>query len=716
MTQIEITPGDTVAPVAHRLQAGEAIRRLMHPRAVALVGASDDPEKFSGQPLRNLRHAGYTGGIHPVNLRATAVGGLPAVRTVAELPQDVDTAMVMVPAAACAQVVRDLGAAGVHTAIVAVSGFAEVGTAAGKELQEELRIAGLEAGVRLVGPNCNGIYETREPLPLGYNYTHSQILARGSVALVAHSGAMLGGFVPLLESYGAGLSAFVSCGNEVDLELLDYVEYFIEDPDTAVIALILDGVHDGARLRRAIAAAHGAGKPVIALKLGNSSNGSAAAQAHSSRLAGTKAAYDAVFAADGVVNVPTLETLAVASALLAHGRVLTSTSVVGLSTSGAGGVLLADTFGAQGLRLAQLSPATVGRLADTVGFAQAMNPFDIGAAGAASVEANLSALAADPGAGALVFYLTPTPTLSWRRRLAEGVAAVATAHPALPIVVVSPAPVDAEAAEIYRAAGVPVVVSTLDAAVALGALAAAVTEPIAEAAGGTAVPPADAGDGAVAGTALSEARSRAFLRAGGVPVPEEVVADSADAAVAAAARIGYPVVAKAAGSGLTHKTEEGLVRLGLADADAVRAACDELSERGRRLDPDGYEGVLVTSMVTDGEEVVIGVSTDPDFGPLVLFGAGGVTAELVADVALAPAPLDRDAARRLIARTRVARLLDGYRGSAPLDVEALIDVMVAVSVVAAKRAGEIVAIDLNPVRVLPAGEGVAVLDALVVTR
>lgn len=704
---------EPAAPTVEALAAYDAIRRLLHPRAVALVGTSDDPEKFSGQPQRNLRNAGYSGAIHPVNRRATTVGGIPTVATVAELPNGIDTAMVMVPAATCPEVVRDLGRAGIPTAVIAVSGFAELGTEEGRRLQEELRVAGREAGVRLVGPNCNGVYETREPLPLGYNYTHSQILARGSVALVAHSGAMLGGFVPLVESYGAGLSGFVSCGNEVDLELTDYVEYFVADPDTAVIAIILDGVHDGARLRRAIGSAHRAGKPVVALKLGNSTHGSAAAQAHSSRLAGTKAAYDAIFAADRVVSVPTLETLAVVCSLLAHGRRLESREVVGLSTSGAGGVLLADTLGEHGLRLTELAPSTVERLTLSAGFAQAMNPFDIGAAGAATVDANLDALASDPGAGAVVFYLTPTPTPSWRLRLAEGVASVATAHPTLPIVVVSPAPMDDEVAPIYRAAGVPVVTSTLDVAVALGALAAPLPAWPDERLGES---PSPATALPSPGTALSEPGSRAFLRERGVPVPDDVVVRTAADAVEVARAIGFPVVAKAAGAGLTHKTEGGLVRLGLTDAEAVRAAYEDLAERGAGLDPEGYEGVMVAGMVTGGEEVVVGISTDPDFGPLIVFGAGGVTAELLSDVALAPVPLDRAEARRLIDRTKVARLLTGFRGQEPLDVDALVDLVEAVSALAAEHTAEILAIDLNPVRVLPAGRGVAVLDALVVTR
>lgn len=422
-----------------RLSTADAVARLLHPRAVALVGASNDEQKVSGQPLRNLLKAGYRGAVYPVNRRGGYIGGVAAATEIKDLPPDVDVALVMVPARACPGVVRELGAAGVPVAVIAVSGFAEMGTGEGERLQAELTRAAVESGVRLVGPNCNGVYETRVPLPLGYNHIHSQVLRTGSVGLVSHSGAMLGGYVPLLESYRVGLSVFVSCGNEVDLELTDYLEHLVDDPATDVIALILDGVGDRPAFQRSLRRARIAGKPVVALKLGNTRSGTTATQAHSSRMAGAQAAYEAVFAAEGVVSVPSLETLAVASSMLAAGRTPRQPGVVGFSTSGAGGILVADILGAEGLPMTDLSEQTAATMAPLAGFARVMNPFDIGAAGPDSIEANLRALADDPGTGALLFYLTPAPTERWRQALAAGVAATARDHPELPILVVSPA-------------------------------------------------------------------------------------------------------------------------------------------------------------------------------------------------------------------------------------------------------------------------------------
>ena len=698
----------TTPPVRTALGPAEAVARLLNPRAVALVGASNDDAKFSGQPLRNLRAAGYPGGIHPVNRRGGEIGGIAAVTDVADLPADIDVAMVMVPAASCPATVRALGAAGVPVAVIAVSGFAEMGTSEGERLQEELALAGREAGVRLVGPNCNGLYETRVPLPLGYNHTHSLILRQGSVALVSHSGAMLGGFVPLLERHGAGLSAFVSCGNEVDLELIDYIDHFVDDESTSVIALILDGVEDGPALRLALRRAREAGKPVVALKLGNTATGTSAAQAHSSRLAGAQAAYEAVFTAEGVVSVPTLETLAAAAAVLAGGRAARGPAVVGFSTSGAGSILLADVLGQEGVDLTRLGARTVETMTPLSGFARVMNPFDIGAAGMATIGANLQALADDPRTGAMLFYLTPVPVQQWCQALADGVAAAARSHPGLPVVVVSPAPISAEEAAAYSGAGIPVMPSLLDAVKTIGAVSRAAF-PYAEPVEAPQTPAR-----APTGRPLSEPASKRYLADRGVAVSPEVVVTDARSARRAAVEIGYPLALKAAGSGLMHKTENRLVVLGVTDEAALDEAFADLGSRGMALDPLGYEGVVVSRFVGPGVEVVVGVTVDPDFGPMIVLGAGGVLTELLDDVAVAPAPLDADEARALIGSTRISRLLAGYRGGEPADVDALVDLVVDLSKVGVREAASLQAIDLNPVRVLTAGQGIVVLDALVV--
>jgi acyl-CoA synthetase (NDP forming) len=696
----------TAQPLASRrtpLTAREAVAALLYPKSVALVGVSADEEKFSGQPLRNLQTAGFPGTVHPVNRRGGQIRGVPALTAVDQLPPDIDVALVMVPARDCVATVEALGAASVGVAVIAVSGFAELGTAEGAALQADLAAAGQASGVRLVGPNCNGVYNTAVPLPLGYNYTHSQKLPAGDIALVSHSGAMLGAFAPLLTRYGHGLSSFVSCGNEVDLALGDYLEYLLDDERTAAIALIVDAVEDGPAFRRAAREARRRGKPLVALKIGNSASGTRATLAHSSRLAGSLATYEAVFAADGVLTVPTLETLAIASCLAADGRQMSRPSVVATSTSGAGGILLADTLTAAGLDLPALDEATVVRMRPGAGFAQVINPFDIGAAGAQAIGDHLRALASDPGAGALVFYLTPVPTQSWRDALADGVAAIAAERPDLPILLVSPSPLGESEARSIRRVGVPVAGSLLDAVAVLRALRPPTpTEAPTEA--GASAPPA----------ALSEPQSKRLLTDLGLTFPAELTATSLEQARRAAAEIGYPVVLKGAGAGIAHKSEHGLVALDVPDEATLTGEYARLDRLGRDLDPAGFEGVVVSSLVPAGVEVMVGVVVDRGFGPMVLVGGGGVLSELMGDVALAPAPLTAAEAARLLAATRVDRLLTGYRGAAAADRTALVDLLVRASEAAVRLGDDIEAVDLNPVRVLPEGQGVRILDALVV--
>ncbi|GAA5114010.1 acetate--CoA ligase family protein [Pseudonocardia adelaidensis] len=680
----------------------DAVGTLLDPGSIALVGASADQRKFSGQPLRNLLDAGYPGKVYPVNPRGGEILGVPVLRSIAELPPDVDVALVLVPAAAAVRAVAELAGAGVAVAIVAVSGFAEMGTEEGAALQAELADLARRTGIRILGPNCNGVYRTAVPLPLGYNHTHSQRLPAGRVGLVSHSGAMLGGFVPALARHGHGLSTFVSCGNEADLGLVDIAGHLLEDPDTEVIALILDGVSDGPSFRALARQAAERGKPLVALKLGNSARGSEATQAHSSRLAGAAGAFEAVFAADGVVSVPTLETLALAAAVLADGRMPAHRGVVGASTSGAGAILLADLLSAADLEPPALSPGTAGAMGRTAGFARVLNPFDIGAAGPDTAEQNLRALAGDPAAGTLLFYLTPVPTPQWRIRLAEAIAAVAAAEPRLPIILIGPAPLHEDEEAVYRRARVPVTTSALDAVAVVQAL----TRPYPPVAASSA--PAGA-----AGGAHSEHDSRLRLATAGIPFPVQELVTTADDAERAAARIGCPVVLKATGSGIAHKSELHLVEVGVPDAAAVRERFADLDRRARALDPDGYQGVLVSELVADGVDVVAGITVDPDLGPFVLVGAGGVLTELIGDVAMAPAPVDEGAARRLLARTRVSRLLDGYRGGPRHDREALVRLLVALSE-AAVGIDDLEAIDLNPVRV--GVTGALALDALITTR
>jgi acyl-CoA synthetase (NDP forming) len=692
-----------------RINPTEAIRALTNPRSVAIIGASSDEEKFAGQPLRNLIQGGFDGEIYPVNPRGGVINGIPVLRDVSELPVGVDVAFVIIPADRAVEAVSALGDASVRTAVVAVSGFAEAGTEGGKTLQEELRSAGVRHGIRIVGPNTNGIYNAAAKVSLGYNYVHSTRLRPGSVGLISHSGAMLGGFLPLLEAYGQGISTFISCGNEVDLKLTDYARYLLDDPQTNVIALILDGVENGSEFKQLAEEAQQRGKALVVLKLGNSDAGNAATQAHSSRLAGSSESYQAIFDAYGIISLPTLETLALGCALLAQRRSSHLAGVVVTSTSGAGAILLADVLTDAGVPLTQLTPVTVRKLKEHGGFAQAINPFDNGAAGPTNAMATFMALADDKGTGAFISYLNPLNTANWRKAVAEATVEVSRRHTALPVMVISPAPLFDDEESIYAEARIPVVRSTLDALAVVSALTPG-SVPNSQNALSESEPRENP---QTSGTSLSEPDSKNLLTAFGLRFPREQLCHTEQDAEAAAHSLGYPLVLKAAGSSIAHKTEHALVAVGVGAEDLI-PTFRQLTETGRQLDPEGFQGVIVAEQVPEGVEAVLGVKVDQDFGPMVLVGAGGILTELINDVALIPVPFTREEAIVALSKTKLSQLLDGYRGGPKLDRDALIDQMLSLAEAAVAMGDDLEAIDLNPVRVLP--KAAIALDALVIRR
>src|SRR4051794_10947856 len=365
------------APIAVQ----DALHALFHPRAVAVIGASDDTTKHGYIVLTNVRNTGFKGGIYGISRRLTDVEGIPCFADLASAPEPVDTAFLAIPAEAAVQAVRDCARAGLKAVIVGAAGDAESPDAGGAERQAELQRIAAEEGIRIVGPNCNGIYNAHHPVSVGFNTSHAKRQAPGGISIFSHSGAlfdaMAGRLAMLPPGLGAGLSLFASAGNEADLSVLDYLEYGIGHAPTRVIALLIDSLEDGARFRRLALAAHAAGKPVVALKIGGSEAGAAAAVAHSSRLAGDDAAYHALFAASGVATVKTLEGLMTAAALLdRYGRC--PGALGALSTSGAGASLIADRCEALGVKLAVLTAETHAAIDTQKMFSRIGNPLDMG--------------------------------------------------------------------------------------------------------------------------------------------------------------------------------------------------------------------------------------------------------------------------------------------------------------------------------------------------
>ena len=426
---------------------------MFRPRSVAVVGASEDPEKLSGQPVRNLLKTGYRGKIYVVNSRAESVSGIRTYESMSRIEESVDVAIVCLSGNPAVKATEECAERGVPVAILASSGFAEVGTPEGRDLQEQLARIGNRGITRVVGPNCNGIYNALDRVSIGYNVTHGMVLKPGDVAVLSHSGALFSSVVALGEKMGSGLgySYFVSAGNEADLNLLDYLEYVIEDEPTHIVALVLDGIGDVGRFRSLCRAAEARGKRIVALKIGQSETGVDATLAHSSRLAGSARGYRALFAECGVVQAPSLEVLVGACAVLSKYVEIRSYDAVGLSTSGAGCALLADTAERYDISFPSLRPETIDAMDRRKGFGTPMNPFDVGASGAGSTMGYMSrTMASDLGAGFTLFYSTILQTEHTRAAMAEQYASSCNELGRPPFVVIAPGPLTPEETRIYN--------------------------------------------------------------------------------------------------------------------------------------------------------------------------------------------------------------------------------------------------------------------------
>jgi len=668
---------------------------LYHPRSVVLVGAGTTPGKLGARIVDNLVDNGFTGRVFPVNRRGGEIRGHRVYPDLASLPEPADAAYVLVPADAAVDAARELGRAGTKVAIIAAAGFAETGTAEGRAREDALTAIAAETGMRIVGPNCNGIYSATHGVSIGFNTAHGVRHSAGGVAVLSHSGALFSTMMLRAEEIGMGLSGFVSTGNECDLTTVDHMEYFVEDPATTVLALLLDSVTDGERFGRVVAAAKARGKTVLALKLGTSEVGASAAVAHSSRMAGSAAAYAAFLAHHGVGTVDTIEQLITAARLAESDLRAPARPRLGITAmSGGAGTTTADAASRWGLAVPPLSAATRRAIDERAPGALLENPVDFGGAqGRLKIRELIDLVAGDPGVDVLVHYHHPQPG-SAGVAAAEALVSGRSTH-GKPVLVLAPGGVGPEEEPRYAAAGIPVV---RDTDVLMGAVAAL----------GAAAEPAPATPDPVVPQDLGpvdEVEGTRLLAAAGVPMAELAVADSADEAVAHAERIGWPVVLKGVVAGVAHKSDLGLVVVGVADAQRARA-------EATRLFGVGASAVTVQPVVRGALEALAGIVTEPGLGRFLVVGLGGVHAEALADLAMVQVEAGRAELREAVQRTRLGAVLCSPRWGAPGAVDALVGVLDRLAAFARAHGPALEAVDINPL--LLDGEAVVGVDALVV--
>ncbi len=688
------------------------LRFLLEPESVAIIGASDDPSRIGGRPLRYLLNEGFDGTIYAVNPNRDMVQGQKAHPSISDVPQAVDCAVVSVPAKIVVETLEACAASGAKSAIIFSSGFAEIGDEGGA-MQAELKAISERTGIRVVGPNCLGLLSFRHRFfPTFSSSGDAGYPDAGPLAIVSQSGAYGTHVYTVARSWGLGVSHVITTGNECDVDVAECIAWMAEDDDVKVIAAYAEGVNDGGALIAAFEKARANGKPVVFMKVGRSEEGAAAAASHTASLAGSDEIYDAVFRQYGVHRADTTEEL-LDVAYACTGGIFPESNRIGLITlSGGVGAQMADYSKGAGLDVAPMPDAAQAKLKALLPFSSALNPVDTTAHffnDMNLVRENFNIMLEEGGYDIAVAFFTMVAASPYL--IDDLVAVLEDIRARFPdrlmfLSLLGPPDV----VQRYRNAGY---LTYEDPCRAIDAAAAMVTfgQSFADdgpSAGRTAEPR----QRQIPARAVSEWESRELLASSGVPLVEAVLATSADEAADAVAGFDTPVAMKISGADISHKTEIGGVALNVGTPDEARSTYADLMSRANASAPDG---VIVSPMVSGGIECILGVQVDPVFGPAVMFGLGGVFVEIFDDVAFRLAPVGRDEALRMIEETKGAALLRGARGKTPADLNALVDAIVALSEFAAGADG-LQSIDLNPFVVLSEGQGAVALDCLIVPQ
>lgn len=704
------------------------LRRLFHPRAVAVIGASQDPASINGRPIANLKLHAYTGPVYPVNPRYETIQGLRAYPSIRAVPEAVDVALVAVSASQVMPILEECAAAGVAFAMVFSAGFAETGEHKGAALQQQMRDLAVRSGMRIIGPNCIGSLNVTDRIPLGFAIPFGQRhLPTGPISFVSQSGAFGYGFMALAGEHGLGFRYIGNPGNQVDLDAVDLLQFFAEDSGTRIVAGYIEGIRDGERFAEAARTCARLGKPLVLHKVGRSPLGQRAAASHTASLAGSDAAFEAVARAYGVISVHDVEELLDVLKALLPGKLPRPDGGVGIVTStGASGVMAADACHDEGVAVAALSPATRSRLGEFIpAFGSTMNPVDLTAMVINDVSLYGRAyeiMRAAPEVGSLAIMLSSPRGPEHEPHIADIRSVAARAEQPMVVAVTSGEVYTADFRQAMQASGFPTYTSPWRAIRALKHLYR-LAEAWSRQSGQEALTPPALTPERLAlvehPTAWHEAQVKQLLRAYGIPVPAGGVVSTASEAQRLAEGLGYPVVVKALSPKLLHKSEAGAVRVGVRDAAALEAACREvLAGAAAALGPgDRPDGLLVEEMATGGVETFAAIRIDPVYGPLLGFGLGGIFVEAFRDVAWRPAPCTRQDALDLIRQVKAYRLLTGYRRGRPAaDVDALADALVRLSWLAVEWKERLTELEINPLAVLPEGQGVRALDGVLIRR
>lgn len=702
---------------------------LFRPKSVAVVGASD-PDRPSGLPLKNLLELGYKGKIYPVNPKRDVVQGLKAYPSLLDIADEVDVAIIVIPAHGVPDVVRQCIEKGVKAAVILVASFAELDEE-GKKRQDEIVEIARKSGLIILGPNTNGLVNVHERIPLGYSYAQ-EVVIPGRLGYVSQSGALLSATVPRFVNRGIGFSYFIGSGNQASLENFDYVKYLLDDPNTDVIAVYSEGIKDPQKFLDVADLALEKKKPIVMMKIGRSKLSAKIAMGHTASLVGSDHVFDAVCKQKGIIRVNDFDNLIAVSSVLLKCKLPNGDRIGVLSTSGGAMGLLADHAEAVGLtNFPDPSPETKKAMLEIMpDYGEIRNPFDMGNAASASARSTpelakktVGFFINDENYDIIVAILTPMDrrgTENWIFGIVE-----AARETDKPVILLSPMGDLREGeAGIFAQGNIPMVIDGAECATAIAGLlrykqilqrnkeAGVSCEP------GISVNIEDVKKSLKSGgRVLSEHESKELLSRFGIPTTLEFVGKSPEEAAQIARKIGYPVVMKVDSPDITHKTDAGGLKLNIRNETEVISAYNEIIANSKNYNPKAeIRGVLIQEMVEDGRETIVGMSSDPQFGPIIVFGLGGVFVEVFKDTSLRVAPITRNDAEEMIKEIKGQKILEAFRGRPEADIEGIINTLLRVSRLSMDLGDIISEIDINPLVVLDKGKGVKAVDALVVLK
>lgn len=691
------------------------ISKLLRPRAVAVVGASEK-SGFGGDTCRNiLENQADTSHVYPVNPKKETVFGKKCYPTLADLPEEIDLVILCTSQKTIVDFLKQAKAKGAGAAVVYASGYSEVGTAEGKAFEKELVDAAKTLDMVVMGPNCAGYINFGDDI-FSFAFIGDYKGKKGNIGFVSQSGQFC---IDMMKSAEMKYSFAISAGNSAMVQMEDYLNFLIDDSNTKVIALYLEGVKNPHKFEACLQKAMEKKKPVVILKAGRSPKGQATAASHTGSMAGSDKTYDAVFEKFGVIRADDMQDLRSTASLLATLRVLPrKPAFSAMCLSGGETAVSADTGFLHGIEYPDFSEATLKKLNDMLpDFATPRNPLDMTAAlcyDADAFASGITTVMSDPSIEMGLVGLTISDKVTVSNDIMfEGIRRAFEQIPDKPLAVMSfmEAARNKELVERFQNAGIPVLPTTKYGFRALQHLQDFILHDTIKREARLAIPEAHSANT----RALSEYESKKLLADNGVPVDLGYIAKTKAEVKEYAEKIGYPLVMKVESNDILHKSDVGGVMLNIKSLEQAEEAYDKILANAAQHAPNAkINGILMQKMLKAGTEMIIGLNSDPQFGPMLLVGMGGVFVEVFKDAALYPVPLNHDEALHMLQSLKSFKLLNGYRGNPPADIEALTDMMVKISDFAYRKKDTLKELDMNPLFVYPKGEGVAIADALAV--